>query len=89
MQRVLWDVSGYGVFRGADQRGVCPSSKDQLGRVGGIEGRKVVFVRVGFWWVMGPKSTRLPAAAQGLWEGIGVFFPTALSAVDPLGWIRI
>jgi hypothetical protein len=36
---------------------------------------------------MGPESTRLPAAALGLGEGD--FLPTALSAVDPLGWIVI
>lgn len=25
--------------------------------------RGVIFGRAGFWWVMGPQSTRLPAAA--------------------------
>jgi hypothetical protein len=55
---------------GADQLGVCSISKVQAeGVVGWMEGRGVVFRRVGFWWVMGPESTRLLAAAQGL--GVG------------------
>ena len=31
---------------GVDQLGVCPSSKDQVEGVGGMEGRGVVFGRV-------------------------------------------
>jgi hypothetical protein len=54
---------------GADQLGVCPSSKDQAKWVEGMEGRGVVFRRAGFWWVMAPKSTRLPTATLGL--GVG------------------
>jgi hypothetical protein len=42
---------------------MCPSSKDKAEGVEGTEGRGVVFRRAGFWWVMGPESTRLPAAA--------------------------
>ena len=65
---------------------VCPSSKDEA-KVGGSDKRGVVFGRVGFWWVMGPEPTRLPAAAPGLrrreW-GAG-FLLTALIAAGPLG----
>jgi hypothetical protein len=45
-----------------------------------------------FWWVMGPESTRLPAATLGLGSGVAegeVFLPTALSAAGPLGCIGI
>jgi hypothetical protein len=72
---------------GADQLGVCPSSKDQS-RV--VEDLGVLFRRVVFWWVMGSEFTRLSSAAQGLrvrWEGC--FLPTPLSAAGSLGWIRI
>jgi hypothetical protein len=46
---------------------VLTQQKDQAEGVGGMEGRGVVLGRVGFWWVMCPKSTRFPAAALGLW----------------------
>ena len=92
MQLVLSDGLGYGVFTGADKLGVCPSSKDQSEGVRRVEEREVIFGRVGLWLVMGPKSTRLPAAAPGLRLGGGRgqgFLPTALSALCPLGSIRI
>jgi hypothetical protein len=72
VQHVLWGVSGYGVFRGTEQLGVYPGNKNQAEEVGGMEGREVVCGRVGFSWVMGPESTRLPAAAQGLGAGVCV-----------------
>jgi hypothetical protein len=46
--QISWDASGYGIFRGAD----CPSR------------RGAVFQRQGFWGVIGPESTGLPAAAM-------------------------
>ena len=73
MQRVLQDGLGHGVFIGADQLWVFRSSKDQAEGIRGMEGRRVVFKRAGFWWVMGSESTRLPAAAPGLGLGDGSY----------------
>jgi hypothetical protein len=56
-----------------------------LGRRGGRDRSGVVFSKAGVWWVMGPESKGLPAAALGLRR----FLPTALSAVVSLWWIRI
>ena len=55
---------------GADQLGVCPSREDQVEE---MEGKEVKWYLggQGFWWVMGPEYTRLPAAAPGLREGVG------------------
>ena len=56
----------YGVFTGADQLGVCSSSKDQAEGVEGVEGRGVVFGRVEVLVVRGPEYPMLPAATLGL-----------------------
>ena len=70
---------------GADQLGFFPSRKDWEER---LEGREVEWCLggQGFWWVMGPESTRLPVIALEIGGG---FLLTALSAADPLGWVLI
>ena len=70
---------------GADQLGVCPSSKDQAEGVEGME-REWYSGGQEFWWVMGPESTRFQALALNWGAGGGKhFLPTALSAASPLG----
>ena len=61
----LWDVSGYGVSRGEDQLGVCPSSKDQTKGVGGMEIRGVVFGRVGVLVGDGSRVHQAPSSSSG------------------------
>jgi hypothetical protein len=83
VQRVLWEGLEYEVFMEADQLGVCPSSKDQAEGVGGMEGRGVIFGRVG------DGSRVYQAPKSKVWDlGVfeGGFLPTALSAVGPLGY---
>ena len=55
---------------GAGQLGVCPSRKVREKGVEGTEGEWYLG-GWGFWWVMGPESTRLPAAAPVLRRGGG------------------
>ena len=50
----------------ADQLRVCHSSKDQVEGVEWMEERRAVFGDGGGGWLMGSKSTRLPAAAPRL-----------------------
>jgi hypothetical protein len=54
-----------------------------------MEGSGAAFKRVGFWWVMSPEYTRLPASALGLGAGGGGFLPTVLSAAGSLGFVGI
>jgi hypothetical protein len=74
---------------GTDQLGVCPSSKDQAEGVGGMEAKGVVFGRAGV--LVGDGVLSPPGSQQQhqLRAGKGVFLPTALSAVGPLGCIGI
>lgn len=53
-------------FHRADQLEVCHSSKDQVEGVEWMEERRAVFGDGGGGWLMGSKSTRLPAAAPRL-----------------------
>ena len=73
---------------GTDQLGVCPSSKNQVEGLKGMKGSWYSGGQ-GFWWGMGPKSTRLPAVAPELGRGGRLFLPTAVSAAYPLGLIGI
>jgi hypothetical protein len=66
VQGVLKVVSGYGVFTGMGQLGVCPSNKDKAEGVEGTEEKGVVFWRERVFGGRLIPST--PASALGLGE---------------------
>jgi hypothetical protein len=80
---------GYGIFMGADQLGVCPSSNNQSEGVEGREGRGMIFRRAGVWVGDGSGVHQAPSSSSRTQGGGGGFLPTALSAAGSLGCIGV